>query len=165
MTAMERHADFVTMQCYAPLFVNLNPGGRQWRPDLIGYDALKSYGAPSYYALKLFSTSVGDELLKVSLTGAPLLASVTRQSKTGKVFVKYVNPSETPQAVTIQLTGVKALKPEATVTTLAAPPDETNSMEKPAHVAPKTTKLSDVKPTFVYTFPPHSITLIALEAR
>lgn len=165
MTAMERHADFVTMQCYAPLFVNINPGGRQWRPDLIGYDALKAYGAPSYYALKLFSTSVGDELLKVSLAGAPLLASVTRQSKTGKIFVKYVNPGDTPQAVTIQLQGVRSVKPDATVTTLAAPPDETNSMEKPTQVAPKTTKLSGVKPEFAYTFPPFSITLLTLEAR
>lgn len=165
MTAMERHADFVTMQCYAPLFVNVNPGGRQWRPDLIGYDALKSYGAPSYYALKLFSTSVGDELLKVGLAGAPLLASVTRQSKTGKVFVKYVNPTETPQAVTIQLTRAKSVKPVATVTTLAAPPDETNAMESPTKVTPKTTKISGVKPEFAYTFPPHSITLLTLETR
>lgn len=165
MTAMERHSDFVTMQCYAPLFVNINPGGRQWRPDLIGYDALRSYGAPSYYALKLFSTSVGDELLKVSLTGAPLLASVTRQSKTGKLFVKYVNPGETPQAVSIQLMGVKSVKSEATVTMLAAPPDETNSMEKPTQVVSKTVKISGVKPEFAYTFPPHSITLIQLETR
>ena len=49
MTAMERNSDIVTMQCYAPLFVNVNE--RQWRPNLIGYDALTSYGSPSYYAL------------------------------------------------------------------------------------------------------------------
>lgn len=165
MTAMERHSDFVTMQCYAPLLVNVNPGGRQWRPDLIGYDALKSYGAPSYYALKLFSTSVGDELLKVSLTRAPLLASVTRQSKSGKIFLKYVNPGEAPQSVAIQLQGVKSIKPKATVTTLAAPPDETNSMESPTKVKPKTTTISGIKPEFIYNFPPHSITLISLETR
>ena len=40
MTAMERNSDLVKMQCYAPLFVNVNPGARQWRPDFIGYDAL-----------------------------------------------------------------------------------------------------------------------------
>ena len=38
MTAMERNSDLVKMQCYAPLFVNVNPGARQWRPDFIGYD-------------------------------------------------------------------------------------------------------------------------------
>ena len=36
MTAMERNSDLVTMQAYAPLLVNVNPGARQWRPNLIG---------------------------------------------------------------------------------------------------------------------------------
>ncbi|MGH7953715.1 MAG: alpha-L-arabinofuranosidase C-terminal domain-containing protein, partial [Limisphaerales bacterium] len=44
MAAMERNSDLIKMQCYAPLFVNVNPGARQWRPDLIGYNALSSYG-------------------------------------------------------------------------------------------------------------------------
>ena len=46
----------VIMHCYAPLLVNVNPGARQWRPNLIGYDALRVYGSPSYHAIKLFST-------------------------------------------------------------------------------------------------------------
>ncbi len=28
----------------------------QWSSDLIGYDALTSYGSPSYYAQMMFST-------------------------------------------------------------------------------------------------------------
>jgi alpha-N-arabinofuranosidase len=32
MTAMERNGDLVTMQCYAPLLVNVNPGGRSGGP-------------------------------------------------------------------------------------------------------------------------------------
>ena len=31
MTGMERNADVVEMACYAPLLVNVNPGGMQWR--------------------------------------------------------------------------------------------------------------------------------------
>src|ERR1035441_1807108 len=55
MTCMERNSDIVLLSCYAPLFVNvsqLNGQGRsmQWASDLIGYDALTSYGSPSYYA-------------------------------------------------------------------------------------------------------------------
>jgi alpha-L-arabinofuranosidase len=50
MTGMERNSDIVIMSCYAPLFVNVNPGGMQWPTDLIGYDALTSYGSPAYYA-------------------------------------------------------------------------------------------------------------------
>ena len=40
MTGMERNSDMVIMSSYAPLFVNVNPGGMQWATDLIGYDAL-----------------------------------------------------------------------------------------------------------------------------
>ena len=69
MAAMERNSDLVTMQCYAPLFVNVN--GYQWRPDLIGYDALNSYGSPSYYAQKIFSRHQGDEVLAVTARDLP----------------------------------------------------------------------------------------------
>ena len=42
MTGMERNSDLIVMSGYAPLFVNVNPGGMQWSTDLIGYDALNS---------------------------------------------------------------------------------------------------------------------------
>jgi alpha-L-arabinofuranosidase len=165
MTAMERTSDLVTMQCYAPLLVNVNPGGRQWRPNLIGYDALRSFGSPSYYTIRLFSTNVGDEILGVSMIGTPLLTSVTRQRKSGVVFVKHVNPDPTPQTVSISLQGVRSVNPTATVTTLAADPDATNSIDTPAEVVPITKKWSGAKPEFLYTFPPHSVTLLKLETR
>ena len=52
----------------APLLVNvsrLEGQGRsmQWSSDLIGYDALTSYGSPSYHAQQMFSTQHGDEIL------------------------------------------------------------------------------------------------------
>ncbi len=58
------------MAAYAPLFVNVNPGGMQWSSDLIGYDALNSYGSPSYYAQVMFASCVGDHTVNSSLTGA-----------------------------------------------------------------------------------------------
>ena len=48
LTGLERNSDLIIMSCYAPLFVNVNPGGMQWSTDLIGYNALSSYGSPSY---------------------------------------------------------------------------------------------------------------------
>ena len=104
---------------YAPLFVNVNPGGMQWSPDLIGYDTLNSYGSPSYYAQKMFSTSLGDGVLSVTCEhiptqtwqppakkarrGAPpstlpapqqlptLFYVATKDSKTGAIYLKVVN--------------------------------------------------------------------------
>ncbi len=42
LTGLERNADVVMMNSYAPLFCNVNPGGMQWSVNLIGYDALGS---------------------------------------------------------------------------------------------------------------------------
>ena len=65
MTGLERNSDLVIMSSYAPLFVNVNPGGMQWRTDLIGYNTLFSYGSPAYYAQKMFSTNHGELVLPV----------------------------------------------------------------------------------------------------
>ncbi|HEY7055025.1 MAG TPA: alpha-L-arabinofuranosidase C-terminal domain-containing protein [Vicinamibacterales bacterium] len=73
LTGLERNADVVTMNCYAPLFVNVNPGGRQWAVNLIGYDALTSFGSPSYYVQKMFSTNRGDVVLPATIDPLPKL--------------------------------------------------------------------------------------------
>ena len=74
MTGMERNSDIVLMASYAPLFVNVNPGGMQWRTDLIGYDALNSYGSPAYYAQKMFSTHHGDTVLATDSQDIPTVS-------------------------------------------------------------------------------------------
>lgn len=75
MTGMERNSDLVTISCYAPLLVNVNPGARQWGTNLIGYDALNSFGSPSYYVQKMFANNRGDVVLPVDIAlqqqGAP----------------------------------------------------------------------------------------------
>ena len=60
MTSLERNSDLIVMASYAPLFVNVDPGAMQWESDLIGYDALNSYGFPSYYAQAIFAEYLGD---------------------------------------------------------------------------------------------------------
>ena len=67
MTGMERNSDVVQISCYAPLLVNVNKGASQWGTNLIGYDAMKSYGSPSYYAQKMFSENRGDRVLPTQL--------------------------------------------------------------------------------------------------
>jgi len=74
LTGLERNADVIVMNCYAPLFVNVNPGGRQWAVNLIGYDALTSFGSPSYYVQKMFSTNRGDVVLPATIDPLPKLS-------------------------------------------------------------------------------------------
>jgi alpha-N-arabinofuranosidase len=73
LTGLEQNADIVTMNCYAPLLVNVNPGGQQWAVNLIGYDAVSSYGSPSYYVQKMFSNNRGDVILPAKFDPLPQL--------------------------------------------------------------------------------------------
>src|SRR6185436_6689956 len=73
LTGLERNADVIQMNCYAPLFVNVNPGGRQWAVNLIGYDALTSFGSPSYYVQRMFATNRGDTVLPAQFDPLPML--------------------------------------------------------------------------------------------
>ncbi len=73
LTGLERNADVVVMNCYAPLFCNVNPGGMQWSINLIGYDALGSFGSPAYYVQKMFSNNRGTAVLKTRIDPVPTL--------------------------------------------------------------------------------------------
>jgi len=165
MAAMERNADLIKMQCYAPLLVDVNPGARQWRPDLIGFDALSSYGSPSYYALQMFSRNLGDEILSAESAATPVQGCATRDSATGEIIVKLINPQPTAESVKIEIKGVAALASKATAITLAGSPEDTNSINRPRNVVPVTTQVSGLQPEFVYTLPPNSIVVLKLKAR
>jgi alpha-N-arabinofuranosidase len=165
MVQMERNSDIVVMNCYAPLLVNVSPGARQWRPDLIGYDPLRVYGSPSYHAIRMFSTAVGDEILKSAATGTDVLVSVTRDSRSGRIFAKLVNPTDADTPIQLDLTGVKALGTTATAVTLVAGSQATNSIDSPETVAPVTSKVSGVKPGFTYKVPAGGVVVLTFETR
>ncbi|HZJ31391.1 MAG TPA: alpha-L-arabinofuranosidase C-terminal domain-containing protein [Vicinamibacterales bacterium] len=165
MTQMEKNADVVVMHGYAPLLVNVSPGARQWRPNLIGYDALRVYGSPSYHAFKMFSTNLGDEILRATTTDTEVFVSVTRDSGSGRVFVKLVNATAAAAPVQIDLTGAKTIAGTATALTLAADPQATNSIETPRNVVPVASKLTGIKSGFTYTVPASGIVVLTLETR
>jgi alpha-N-arabinofuranosidase len=165
LTQMEKNSDVVVMNAYAPLLVNVSPGARQWRPNLIGYDPLRVYGSPSYYAIKMFSTNVGDEILKATATDTVVLVSATRDSRSGRIYVKLMNATAADAPVQLELAGAKALAPTATVLTLAADPQATNSIDAPERVVPVASKVSGVSSGFTYTVPAHGIVSLVLETR
>ena len=165
MAAMERNSDLIKMQCYAPLLVNVNPGGRQWRPNLIGYDALSAYGSPSYYAIQMFSRNLGDEILSATSSETSVQGCATRDSATGEIILKLVNPATNSVAVKIEISGIASLATKGTAITLAGKPDDSNSMAEPKKVVPVTKTVRGVKPVFNYTMPPSSIVVLKLKAR
>ncbi len=165
MTQMEKNSDIVVMNCYAPMFVNVNPGARQWRPNLIGYDGLRVYGSPSYYAIKLFSTNLGDEILKTTAADTEVLTSVTRDSKSGTIYAKLVNASDADAPVQITVTGAGSLASTATALTLSGDAQATNAIDTPDRVVPVTSTVSGVKSGFTYTVPKHGIVVLTMRSR
>ncbi|MGB8353960.1 MAG: alpha-L-arabinofuranosidase C-terminal domain-containing protein [Chthoniobacteraceae bacterium] len=188
MTGMERNSDLVVMASYAPLFVNVNPGGMQWKSDLIGYDTLTSYGSPSYYAQKMFNNYLGDTVVQTTLENTPnrtwqpptpkdrpvaaskqvpsLFQVVTRDSAKGTIYLKIVNTAGNPQIVNINLKGVDSIAPEGTLVVLrSARPEDTNSITEPTNIVPVTSKINGVGTSFTHTFAPYSINVLQIETR
>lgn len=163
MTAMERNSDLIVMASYAPLLVNVNPGGMQWVTDLIGFDAARTYGSPSYYAQCLFATHLGDGTAKSSLTGEGkrFFYSATVSSKTHTLHLKLVNASDLPQPLVVDLNGVAAGAHEGQVNSLHGGSFEsTNTMTTPEFIHPVTSSVKFSGSTLNHTVPPLTIQVI-----
>jgi alpha-N-arabinofuranosidase len=195
MTGMERNSDLVIMESYAPLFVNVNKGGMQWPTDLIGFDAMASYGSPAYYAQQMFSLHHGDVVLPATAQGVPtrewqppapggrrgapgtptppppqqvptLFFDATRDSKAGTIYLKVVNRAGTPQPVRVEISGLAAVDSKGqTITLSASSPDDTNSITEPTKIVPITTNVDGLGADFTRTFPPYSITVLQMKTR
>ncbi|OUJ74980.1 alpha-L-arabinofuranosidase C-terminal domain-containing protein [Hymenobacter crusticola] len=192
MTGMERNADLIIMSCYAPLFVNVNTATAtakkawQWDSDLIGYDALTSYGSPSYYVQKLFSEYLGTETVPTTGANIPmrerprtkrdstegttpkpvpsLFYAATKDAKTGAVYLKLVNTTGQKQPIDINLTGTAKVAPSATLVVLkGTKPEDTNSITEPKKIMPVTSKIKRVAPRFTRTLDPYSVTVLQLQ--
>jgi alpha-N-arabinofuranosidase len=192
MTGMERNSDIVVMSCYAPLFVNVSQltganRSMQWSSDLIGYDALTSYGSPAYYAQKMFSTMHGDEILATDSQNIParewqpraqrgatppprqiqlVFFNATRDSRSGIIYLKVVNEAGTPQRIGIHINGAPKIEPEGEAVSLtASSPNDTNSLEQPQKVVPRAEKAGNLSANFTREFPPYSITVLKLKTK
>ena len=168
MTGMERNSDVVIMHSYAPLFVNVNPGGMQWKTNLIGYDAMSSYGSPAYYAQVMFSNHRGSQIVDATLSGADkhVFYSVTRDPGKGTLYLKLVNATSAKQQLDINLAGAKHVAPSGEVITLkAVSPTDTNSITEPTKIVPVATHLSNASSRFSHELSPYSIEVVELSIR
>ncbi len=192
MTGMERNSDIVLMECYAPLLVNVSQitgqnRSMQWASDLIGYDALESYGSPAYHAQKMFSTMHGDEILATASENIPIrewqprgqrggnppppqklrevFFDATRDSQTGIIYLKVVNTAGTARKVDVQIDGGTIKSQGEAVVLSASALDETNSLKQPAKVVPHTAMVSDLAVNFTREFPAFSITILKLNTK
>jgi alpha-L-arabinofuranosidase len=168
MTGMERNSDLIVMASYAPLFVNVNPGGMQWESDLIGYNAMSSYGAPSYYVQAMFAEYLGTEVPTSSITevGERFFYSVTRDPANGDVYLKLVNASSLAQPVEIVMTGASNISATGTLVSLMGTNlAQTNTISAPTRIVPVKSTLRSTAARFAHTVPPYSVQVIELQAK
>ncbi|MBS1857412.1 MAG: alpha-N-arabinofuranosidase [Acidobacteria bacterium] len=166
MTGLERNSDLVVMAAYAPLFVNVNPGGMQWSSDLIGYDALTSYGSPSYYAQVMFASCLGDHTVNSSLTGAGERFFYSATASANKVCLKLVNAASVEQPLTITLPGLGASAHAVRVDTLRANTTwATNTIRDPKRIVPVKSTLTVSGGRVALVAPAYSIQVLEVDMK
>ena len=159
MTGMERNSDIVHMTSYAPLFANY--GHTQWNPNLIGFDQLRSYGSTSYWVQQMFANNVGDAVLPVTASATGLYYSATVDSRTGRIYLKIVNPAG--QAVSGQLTFAGRAAGIARAEVLAGPdPTVGNTLADPEAIVPSRSALTGANGVFYYSIPANSLTVVTV---
>ena len=181
MCCMERNSDLVLLSSYAPLFVNVSDlakgGSMQWRSDLLGYDALTSYGSPSYYAQAMFSSNHGEHVLATDSLNVPtyttrsgrqvpsLFFDATRDSQSGTIFLKIINRLGSPQSIHVKITGANNVNSSAEAVVMSASsPDDTNSIQEPTKIIPVTSNVDGLSADFTRAFPPFSITILKVKS-
>jgi alpha-N-arabinofuranosidase len=189
LTGLERNSDVVVMSCYAPLFVNVENGAAQWNTNLIGYDALTSFGSPAYYAQVMFSQNRGDVVLPVTIeTGKvdvtvsrgprgskekvterrqvdPLFATASRDNASGDLILKLVNVTDEPYETKLQIDGVAPISSHAKAIVLTGQRLDQNSVAEPTKVSPHEETLSNAAAKFTHTLPARSVTVMRLNAK
>jgi alpha-L-arabinofuranosidase len=164
MTGLERNSDLVIMASYAPLLVNVNPGGMQWETDLIGYNTAKSYGSPAYYAQVMFGSYLGDHTLasKVEGAGGKFFYSITADAAKKKLYLKLVNGASTPQPIDIDFSGTKLAASAKLVSLSAKDTQATNTIDSPRAIAPIESTIPLQGSHLRHTMPGYSIQVIEL---
>jgi alpha-L-arabinofuranosidase len=166
LTGLERNSDVVVMAAYAPLFVNVNPGGMQWSSDLIGYDALNSYGSPSYYAQVMFASCLGDHTVNSSVSGAgdKFFYSVT--TSPNKLCMKLVNAASTERPISIALNGLGAGAHTVRIDTLRANTTwATNTITHPERIVPVRSTAAIKGERMQHVMPAYSIQVVELDRK
>jgi alpha-L-arabinofuranosidase len=106
LTDIERNGDIVEMTSYAPMLCK--DGHSNWNPDMIYFSNTSVRPTPAYHVQRLFSVHSGDTYIhsQFSIDNQALAhrvgASVVRDSKTGRTYVKLVNALPCELSVSIQ---------------------------------------------------------------
>jgi len=165
LTGLERNAEVVRMASYAPLFGQVDAW--QWTPNLIWCDNLRVWGTPSYFVQQLFARNRGDRVLPTMGMGVGrVYANAVWDEAAGEIILKVVNPARTATVVATRLSGVLSTGATMREFELAgAGPREVNSADSPNRVRVRSSEVEGVRPDFIRTFKPWSMTVLRIPAK
>jgi alpha-L-arabinofuranosidase len=160
LTGVERNADLVIGASYAPLLVNVN--APSWPTNLIGYNALNSYGSPSYWAQEMLADGHGGHVIGSQVvSGTGTLFQVVTEGA-GHTYVVVVNDGNQAAETQLSLAGLGGGAGGATATVLTGNPAAMNSLADPRAVSPYTRRLGPLGTSFDYRFAANSVTVLDL---
>ncbi len=82
------------------------------------------------------------------------------------IYLKVVNTSGSAQRINVQINGAKSVNSEGEAVVLAGKSlDDTNSIEKPEKVVPRTEKVDGLSANFTREFPAYSVTVLKLKTK
>lgn len=170
MTGLERNADVVSMCSYAPLLAHTEAW--QWKPDLIWFDNLTSFGTANYQVQKIFSTNKGTDLLtitkdNVSLVGQEgIYASAVWDETSKEVIIKLVNNNDSPKSISLNLKTKKRLDTNAKLILLTSKSlDDVNSIENPDVVVPVEKQITTKGKSLTANLEPYSLSVIKIKQK
>lgn len=162
MLGTMKNSDLVTTAMYAPLWANVN--GVQWAPDMIGFNAVSSYGSPSYYAQTMLANHHGDTVVASSLSGVNGLRTLTTRTD-DTYFVTLINTAASARTAVINLSGVTNVATNGQVVSVsAATATDTNTINDPTRIVPMTSTVEDLGTLFTRQLPANSITILTFTA-
>lgn len=89
----------------------------------------------------------------------------TRDSKSGKIYIKVVNRAETAQPVHITVTGVSSIASTGRIVSMSGSgPEDTNSITDPKKIVPVVSDVSGMSTDFTHTFAPFSVNVLELKS-
>ena len=164
LTDIERNGDIVEMTSYAPMLAK--DGHHNWDPDMIYFSNTEVRPTPAYEVQRLFSVYGGDRYVTTKLAIEPvempgttykmmpsityrLGASLVRDSKTGRQYLKLVNAM--PDPLVLKIDGLSLPEGTKAETFSGKPKDQ--------HVEIQQLSLSGSQ----LTLPPYSFTAIQVQ--
>ncbi len=168
MTGLERNADVVNMASYAPLFAHVDAW--QWKPDLIWFDNLRSYGSANYYVQQLFSLYKGTDVVPLFLDNGPVegkdgcFATASLDKNTHELIIKFVNYNTTGQNIKFNIEGSSAIQKAVKIITLrSGNRDLENSFTNPTAISPIETAALVKGRAIEITVEPYSLKVIRVK--